>query len=90
MTDKTFSYDTYLSPFTWRYGSEAMHQLWSQAHKRRLWRRVWVALATAQHGSGDARAARDTLARARERARATEDSALSAAASALAEQIEGA
>ena len=56
MPDSTFSYDTYLSPFTWRYGSEAMRQLWSQAHKRRLWRRVWVALATAQQRAGLVRA----------------------------------
>ena len=48
MKSATFGYETYLSPFTWRYGSEEMRQLWSQAHKRRLWRRVWVALATAQ------------------------------------------
>jgi adenylosuccinate lyase len=47
-----FSYDTYLSPFTWRYGSEAMRQLWSELHKRRLMRRVWVALAAAQHKAG--------------------------------------
>jgi adenylosuccinate lyase len=52
MADSTFSYGTYLSPFTWRYGSEAMRQLWSQTHKRRLWRRVWVALATVQHDAG--------------------------------------
>ncbi len=52
MSDSTFSYETYLSPFTWRYGSDAMRAVWSQAHKRRLWRRVWVALATAQHESG--------------------------------------
>jgi adenylosuccinate lyase len=52
MADATFSYDTYLSPFSWRYGSEAMRQLWSQVHKRRLWRQVWVALATVQHEAG--------------------------------------
>jgi adenylosuccinate lyase len=52
VSDMAFSYDTYLSPFTWRYGSDAMRAVWSQAHKRRLWRRVWVALATAQHEAG--------------------------------------
>jgi adenylosuccinate lyase len=52
MDSATFSYDTYLSPFTWRYGSQEMRQLWSQTHKRRLWRRVWVALATAQQRAG--------------------------------------
>ncbi len=48
----TFTHDTYLSPLTWRYGSEAMRQLWSEAEKRRLWRRFWVALASAQQAAG--------------------------------------
>jgi adenylosuccinate lyase len=43
---------TYLSPFSWRYGSERMRAVWSELHKRRLWRRVWVALAAAQHRAG--------------------------------------
>ena len=47
-----FDYTTYLSPFTWRYGSQAMRDLWSEAHKRRLMRQVWLALATAQHEAG--------------------------------------
>ncbi|MBI5670862.1 MAG: adenylosuccinate lyase [Chloroflexi bacterium] len=47
-----FSHDTYLSPFTWRYGSDEMRRLWSEAHKRRLWRRIWVALAEAQQAAG--------------------------------------
>jgi len=29
-----------------------MRAIWSEAYKRRLWRRVWVALATAQHRAG--------------------------------------
>ncbi len=41
----TFNYDTYLSPFTWRYGSPEMRQVWSESHKRHLWRQLWVALA---------------------------------------------
>ena len=48
----TFTHDTYLSPFTWRYGSPEMRALWSEAAKRRLWRRIWVALAEAQHAAG--------------------------------------
>ena len=44
----TFDHETYLSPLTWRYGSDAMRQLWSEAEKRRLLRRFWVALAEAQ------------------------------------------
>lgn len=49
---KIFSHETFLSPFTWRYGSDEMRQLWSDTHKRRLWRRVWVALAQAQVRAG--------------------------------------
>jgi adenylosuccinate lyase len=45
-------YDTYLSPFTWRYGSPAMRRLWSEAHKRRLWRQLWVTLAEVQSEYG--------------------------------------
>ncbi|MBW7881194.1 MAG: adenylosuccinate lyase, partial [Caldilineaceae bacterium] len=41
-----------LSPLTWRYGSDAMRVIWSEAHKRRLLRRFWVALATAQQAAG--------------------------------------
>jgi adenylosuccinate lyase len=47
-----FSHETYLSPLTWRYGSEEMRAIWSERHKHRLWRRVWVALASAQHQAG--------------------------------------
>lgn len=47
-----FDYETFLSPFTWRYGSQAMRQVWSEAHRRRLLRRVWVALARAQMEAG--------------------------------------
>ncbi len=48
MTDHT----TYLSPFTWRYGSDEMRQLFSEVYRRKLWRRVWVALARAQASVG--------------------------------------
>jgi len=44
-----FTHDTHLSPFTWRYGSDEMRKIWSEVHKRRLLRRVWIALAAAQH-----------------------------------------
>lgn len=47
-----FDHQTYLSPFSWRYGSPEMRQIWSEAHKRRLWRRLWVALAQAQQAAG--------------------------------------
>ncbi len=49
---KNFDYTTYLSPFTWRYGSAEMREIWSEVNKRKLWRKVWVALATAQHKEG--------------------------------------
>ena len=48
----TFDFDTYLSPFTFRYGSEKMRQIWSEIYKRKLWRKIWVALATAQQEEG--------------------------------------
>jgi adenylosuccinate lyase len=47
-----FDYNTYLSPYTWRYGSDAMRSVWSEAHKRRLWRKIWLALAEVQSGYG--------------------------------------
>jgi adenylosuccinate lyase len=49
---ETFTHQTYLSPFTWRYGSDEMRHIWSEAHKRQLWRRLWVALAEAQQAAG--------------------------------------
>jgi len=48
LTDHT----TYQSPYTWRYGSDAMRQIFSELHRRRLWRRIWVALARAQASVG--------------------------------------
>ena len=50
--EKGFTHETFLSPFTWRYGSQEMRAIWSKANERRLWRRVWVALAAAQHEAG--------------------------------------
>ncbi len=46
------NYFSYLSPFSWRYGSDDMRRLWSEEHKRRLWRRIWVALAETQFELG--------------------------------------
>jgi len=37
MEQETYGHDTFLSPFTWRYGSQEMRRLWSEEHKRRLW-----------------------------------------------------
>jgi adenylosuccinate lyase len=50
--EPSFTHDTYLSPFTWRYGSREMRQVWSEVHRRRLWRRIWVALAEAEQAAG--------------------------------------
>lgn len=44
MTD----FETYQSPFGWRYGSSEMRAIWSEVNKRILWRRIWVAMAEAQ------------------------------------------
>jgi adenylosuccinate lyase len=41
-------YHQYLSPFSWRYGSDEMRQIWSEVEKRRQWRSIWVALAQVQ------------------------------------------
>ena len=46
------AFENYLSPFSWRYGSDAMRELWSEAHKLRTWRRLWVALAQVEHEIG--------------------------------------
>jgi adenylosuccinate lyase len=41
-------WEVYQSPFSWRYGSPAMRRIWSEAEKRRMWRRIWLALAETQ------------------------------------------
>ena len=48
----SFQFDTYLSPYTWRYGSDEMRAVWSVEHQRRIWRRIWIAMAKAQHQAG--------------------------------------
>jgi adenylosuccinate lyase len=45
-------YDTYLSPFSWRYASIEMRRLWSESNKRATWRQIWVALAQVQSEFG--------------------------------------
>jgi len=42
----------YISPFSWRYGSPEMRQIFSEENKYRLWRRIWVELARVQHEAG--------------------------------------
>ena len=43
---------SFQSPFSWRYASSEMRAIWSETHKRQLWRRIWVALAEAQSQFG--------------------------------------
>jgi adenylosuccinate lyase len=47
-----FDHGSYLSPLTWRYGSEEMRRVWSEKHRRLLWRKIWVALAESQSELG--------------------------------------
>ena len=45
-------FKTYQSPFSWRYGSDEMREIFSEINKRKTWRKVWVALASAQSKLG--------------------------------------
>lgn len=47
-----YSHEEYLSPYTWRYGSQEMRQIWSETNKRRWWRKIWVHLAEVQEEFG--------------------------------------
>ena len=51
MTEK-FDYDSYLSVFTWRYGSKEMRKIFSEKNKRKKWRDVWTALAKGEFEYG--------------------------------------
>ncbi|MBN2386302.1 MAG: adenylosuccinate lyase [Anaerolineales bacterium] len=46
------TYRNYLSPFSWRYATPAMRAIWSEHHRRLLWRQIWVALAEVQSEYG--------------------------------------
>lgn len=52
MKEDSFGYDTFLSPFTWRYGSKEMRNLFSERGRRATWRSIWLELARAQEESG--------------------------------------
>ncbi|MBY0308762.1 MAG: adenylosuccinate lyase, partial [Phycisphaerales bacterium] len=52
MTRMSSPYDTYASPLAARNASEQMLRLWSPRHKFNTWRRVWLAVAEAQHELG--------------------------------------
>jgi adenylosuccinate lyase len=48
----TVDFENYQSPFSWRYGSKQMRQLFSEVEKRKTWRKIWAALASAQNKYG--------------------------------------
>ena len=45
-------HDCYQSPFSTRYASKEMQFLFSEDHKFRTWRRLWIALARAEQAEG--------------------------------------
>ena len=45
-------HDRYISPFSTRYASREMQFIFSEDHKFRTWRRLWVALAKAEREQG--------------------------------------
>ena len=47
-----YDHRSYISPLTWRYGSDEMKSIFSEEHKRKLLRRVWIALAKAEMKAG--------------------------------------
>lgn len=42
------TFDRYRSPYSWRYGTSRMREIWGERNKRKIWRRIWVALAEVQ------------------------------------------
>ena len=52
MSSSPSPYDTYTSPLATRNASEQMLRLWSPRHKFNTWRKIWLAVAEAQHELG--------------------------------------
>lgn len=48
----SFDHNTFISPFTWRYGNERMRSIYSETHKRSLLRTIWIAIASVQMKAG--------------------------------------
>ena len=46
------AHDRYISPFSTRYASEEMQFIFSEEHKFRTWRKLWIALAKAEKHQG--------------------------------------
>ncbi|XHC25237.1 MAG: lyase family protein [Phycisphaerales bacterium] len=42
-------HDRYQSPLAGRYASDEMQTIWSARHKFSIWRKIWLAVAQAQH-----------------------------------------
>jgi adenylosuccinate lyase len=51
VSDK-INFNTYQSPFTWRYGTDEMREIFSEVNKRKIWRKLWVQLASEQQKAG--------------------------------------
>lgn len=49
---ENFDHTTYISRFTWRYGSKEMRKLFSEIEYRRTWREIWSRLAEVQSKYG--------------------------------------
>jgi adenylosuccinate lyase len=45
-------HDRYQSPLAGRYASDEMQTIWSARHKFGIWRKIWLAVAQAQHECG--------------------------------------
>jgi len=45
-------YDGYRSPLEGRYASKEMQHIWSDKHRFGLWRKIWLAVAEAEHEMG--------------------------------------
>jgi adenylosuccinate lyase len=50
--DMDLMLEEYSSPFSSRYGSVAMRRIFSEKNRRLIWRRIWIALAEAEHKFG--------------------------------------
>ena len=46
------AHDTYISPLSTRYASAQMQHIFSEEFKFRTWRKLWIALARAEHNLG--------------------------------------
>ncbi len=48
MSKESFDHNTFISPFTWRYGSDEMRKIFSERKTREDWRKIWSYLADAE------------------------------------------